>query len=272
MVGSNKVANVISMRNRFTMPTGFILAMTFLTRLPMPKVVNFQPEDMAKAVVWFPLAGMVVGLFVASAWWLGGLVHPALAGLLGLLMWVWVTGALHLDGLSDLTDALGAAHGNQARFLAVLSDPHVGSFGVVALVLQLLVKWVLLSLAAYDTLSFAVLVFIPAWARLGAAWWSLSLPSIKPGLGETFAWQGKTRQLVWTCCFLLAVSSLQPVLFLATLPLIFWRTWLSIKLGGQTGDALGAGIEVNESLSLLLILLTIHVLPAWALFVGSASL
>lgn len=241
------------------LPTGFILAMTFLTRLPMPKVVNFQPSDMAKAVVWFPLAGVVVGALVAAAWSLGNLIHPLLAGLFGLLLWVWVTGALHLDGLSDLTDALGAAHANEERFFSVLSDPHVGSFGVVALVLQLLMKWVLLTVLAYADLSAWWLIVVPAWARLGAAWWSLSLPSIKPGLSETFAWQGKPSQLGRGLGLLTLVSlMLSPVLLCALVPVLLWRVWLQWRLGGQTGDALGAGIELSESTTLLLLVVMIQ--------------
>lgn len=242
-----------------SLPTGFILAMTFLTRLPMPKVVNFQPSDMAKAVVWFPLAGVVVGALVAVAWSLGNLIHPLLAGLFGLLLWVWVTGALHLDGLSDLTDALGAAHANEERFFTVLSDPAVGSFGVVVLVLQLLMKWVLLTLLAYADMSAWWLVLVAAWARLGAAWWSLSLPSIKPGLGETFAWQGKVSQLGWGLGALTLTSLiLSPLLLSALVPVILWRVWLKWRLGGQTGDALGAGIELSESVTLLLLVIIIQ--------------
>jgi adenosylcobinamide-GDP ribazoletransferase len=237
------------------MPTGLILAITFLTRLPMPNVVNFEPADMRKSVVWFPVAGVVIGCFVALAWWLGGLVHPALAGLLGLLMWVWITGALHLDGLSDLTDALGASHRNTERFFEVLSDPHVGSFGVVALVIQLLSKFVLLALAAEYHLSLIVIVLLPAWARLGAAWWSLSLPSIKPGLGEIFAWQGKSSQLWFGASALFVLSLWQPIVLVAIVPMMLWRFWLKRRLGGQTGDALGAGIELVESGALLLLVL-----------------
>ncbi len=242
------------------MPTGLILAITFLTRLPMPKVVNFEPADMRKSVVWFPVAGVVVGCFVALAWWLGGLVHPALAGLFGVLMWVWITGALHLDGLSDLTDALGASHRQPERFFSVLSDPHVGSFGVVALVIQLLSKFVLLSLAAEYHMSLLLIVLLPAWARLGAAWWSLSLPTLKSGLAQTFAWQGKSSQLWFGASVLFVLSLCQPIVLVAIVPMMLWRFWLKRRLGGQTGDALGAGIELVESGALLLLVVLLAVL------------
>ncbi|MBP9916473.1 MAG: adenosylcobinamide-GDP ribazoletransferase, partial [Thiobacillaceae bacterium] len=86
---------------------GLILAIQFLTRLPTPRVVDFRPEELAGGVVWFPLVGGLVGGLVAAAVWLGGLLDPWLGALLGLAVWVAVTGALHLDGLADLADALG---------------------------------------------------------------------------------------------------------------------------------------------------------------------
>ncbi|MFM9449620.1 adenosylcobinamide-GDP ribazoletransferase, partial [Streptomyces acidiscabies] len=78
--------------------------------------------------------------------WLGAQRDPWAGALFALVGWVGVTGALHLDGLGDMADAAGAAHGDRARLSAVLADPHIGSFGVVAIALQLLAKLVLLRL------------------------------------------------------------------------------------------------------------------------------
>jgi adenosylcobinamide-GDP ribazoletransferase len=224
---------------------GLILAIQFLTRLPTPQVRDFQADDLARAAVWFPLVGLFIGALVAAALALGARVDPWLGALLALLAWVWLTGALHLDGLCDLADALGAAHGNRERFLAVLADPHVGAFGVVALVLQLLSKLVLLMLLARAELFWAVL-FVPAWARLGTLVWA-RLPSIKPGLGERFSWQCPTWGIaLWGAALSLA-GLIHPAL-LAALPLILvWRAFLLTRLGGMSGDALGAGVEWLES-------------------------
>src|SRR3546814_8709594 len=78
---------------------------------------------------------------------------------------VGITGALHLDGLSDLADARGAAHGDRDKLLTVLADPHVGSFGVTVIVLQLLAKAVLLH--ATVQVSLPALIFIHFAARIG---------------------------------------------------------------------------------------------------------
>jgi adenosylcobinamide-GDP ribazoletransferase len=233
---------------------GLILATQFLTRLPTPPVRDFQPQDLARAAIWFPLVGLLIGALVAAALWVGARVDPWLGALLALLAWVWVTGALHLDGLCDLADALGAAHGDPERLLRVLADPHVGAFGVVALVLQLLAKLVLLMLLARYELFWAVLL-IPAWARLGPLVWA-RLPSIKPGLGERFAWSCPSWVIAcgrWPCC---RPARYIPALLAAPVLILLWRGYLLKRLGGMTGDALGAGVEVLES-GLLLMLVVV---------------
>lgn len=234
---------------------GFFLAIQFLTRLPTPAVRDFQADDLARSAAWFPAVGLLLGGLLALVASAALRFDPWLAALLVLLAWVWLTGGLHLDGLADTFDALGAAHRNRERFLQVLSDPHVGSFGVIALVLQLAAKLVLLGVAFSHGVSPLVLLLIPAWARLGALWWSQSLPSLKPGLGERFKWRaGRWLPLAWLL-LLLAASLPFAGLWLAPLVLWFWRRFLLYKVGGMTGDCLGAGVEVSEALLLLAVVL-----------------
>lgn len=230
---------------------GLWLALGFLTRLPVPTVQPFDPAQLARSVVWFPVVGLLIGALVMGAAWLGSQRDPLLGALAGLLVWVAVTGALHLDGLADSCDALGAAHRDRERFLAVLADPHLGAFGVVALLLQLLAKFVLLLLLARDG-HYAVLLLIPAWARWGVLWWS-RLPSLKPGLGEQFAWHGgESAWVIWAILLCLLSGVFAPVLCLLPLLVWGWRQFLWHRLGGMTGDLLGAGIEGVESASMLL--------------------
>lgn len=231
---------------------GFLLALQFLTRLPVPVALPFEAGALARSAVWFPAVGLVVGGLVAVAAWLGAWVDPWLGALLALLAWLWVTGGLHLDGLADLADALGAAHRDRERFLAVLADPHLGAFGAMALAMQLMAKLVLVMLALKLGTGLAALVLAPAWARLGALWWSQSLPPLKPGLGERYAWRagaGWTR--AWLAILLALSAGLAPALLAAPLLLVAWRAFLKARLGGMTGDCLGAGVEVTESATLL---------------------
>lgn len=264
-----------------------ILAIQFLTRLPTPQLKTFDPAWLADAARWFAPVGGLVGAIVWLAVLAGSLVDPWLAALAGLLAWLWVTGGLHIDGLADLADAQGAAHRSRERFLEVLKDPHLGSFGVLSLGTQLIVKLVLLMLlvklslaplapdapAAYPgdhsstgftalaglAATLGGLVLVPAWARLFTVAWSATLPSLAAGSGERFAWRPHWLSF-WLCGLLLAAASawLAPVLLLAPLAGLCWWVYLKRKLGGMTGDCLGAGIEVCESLLLLALVVAVR--------------
>ncbi|MCD5360654.1 adenosylcobinamide-GDP ribazoletransferase [Chromobacterium aquaticum] len=234
---------------------GLILALQFLTRLPTPQLREFKPEWLADSARWFAAVGLIVGALLLAALALGRGSDPWLAALLALLMWTWVTGGLHLDGLGDLADALGAAHRSRERFFEVLKDPHVGSFGALALILAVVSKLVLLMLLAKQPALPWGLLLIPAWCRCFALYWSASLPAIAPGSGERFAWRRHWPSLAVNTVLLAALSAwLAPALLLAPLAALAWRFFLLRKLGGMTGDCLGAGIELCEiGLMLLLV-------------------
>lgn len=224
-----------------------ILAVQFLTRLPTPQLKTFDPAWLADAARWFAVVGVLVGALVALPLALLGGQAPWLAAIVALLLWVWVTGALHLDGLADLADAQGAAHGSPQRLLEVMKDPHLGSFGVITLICQLATKLVLLMLLAQAG-AWPALLLVPAWARLFAVAWSATLPPLAAGSGERFAWRTHWPSF-WLAGGGLTVASalLAPALLLAPLAGLAWWGYLKRKLGGMSGDCLGAGIELSES-------------------------
>ncbi|MDO9361348.1 MAG: adenosylcobinamide-GDP ribazoletransferase, partial [Sphingopyxis sp.] len=163
---------------------GLIVAIQFLTRLPTPHI-TVSGDEFAASMRWFPAVGLIVGALVAGAGWAGALVDPWTGALAALVAWVAVTGALHLDGLGDIADASGAAHKDRARLIAVLGDPHVGSFAVVTIALQLIAKLVLLH-ALLDREAFAAIALVPFAARIGPLVWSRALPDLHAGLGSRF--------------------------------------------------------------------------------------
>jgi len=233
----------------------FILAVQFLTRIPTPQVSDFSPSSLSRASGFFPAVGLLIGVLLSATLYAGQVVDPWVAAILTLALWSFVTGALHLDGLSDLADALGAAHANPERFHDVLKDPHIGTFGVVTLIVQLFLKLVLLMLLAR---SGQVWLLIPlcAWARLGPLFWAHYLPVLKPsggaseGSGERFSWEINSAALWGWAGVLLLGGLVFPPLLAGPLVLGFWGLYLHRRLGGQTGDALGAGVEVSETLLL----------------------
>lgn len=224
---------------------GLLLATQFLTRIRVPASQEYSPREVSSSAWWFPVVGACVGFIVAAAFFAGHLQSAWLAAALGVVAWAWITGAMHLDGLADLTDALGAAHGDPRKFFAVLADPHVGTFGVVSIVLVLLLKFVLLAELTYEVLfAFAL---IPAWARLGALAWTRWLPSLKGGRARQLATDLPAGAIIgWSVLLLAASAFLAPILLTAPFVLAGWGLWLRVRLGGVTGDCLGAGIEITE--------------------------
>jgi adenosylcobinamide-GDP ribazoletransferase len=224
---------------------GLIVALQFLTRLPTPRLMVSEAE-FAASMRCFPAAGLVIGAIVATAVWLGAHLDPWTGALAALLAWVAVTGALHLDGLGDIADACGAAHKSRERVLAVLADPHLGSFGAVAIGLQLITKLVLLH-GLIEAEGFLALALIPFAARIGPLLWTLWLPDLHAGLASRFRSAVRPLHVVLWSAALLAAAWLSPGLLATPLLLAAWGTWLHRKLGGISGDGHGGGIEVTES-------------------------
>ena len=228
-----------------------VAAIRFLSRFPIP-AIHGTTEDLARSICWFPVVGLLIGGFLALLWHIGTLISPWVGALLGLWAWVWSSGALHLDGLGDVTDAAGAAHKGPERIHAVLKDPHIGSFGVIAICLQLLSKLVLLHELAYrGTGIILTLALIPAVARLGPLVWAHSLRPMHEGLGSLFSAAVTPRLLVFWGILWMAATWLQPAFVMTPAIILLWHHHLRKTFKGINGDGFGAGIEIMETLLLL---------------------
>ena len=236
------------------MRRGLVLAFAFMTRIPMPRLKDFSPDELDHSAVYFPLVGTVIGAVVAlPLYTLHG--RPWFAAWLSLLIWVWMTGALHLDGLGDVADAFGAAHRNPDRFFEVLKDPHTGLFGVVAVSMQLVTKLVLLGQLSDNHVAWGI-VLTPAWARWLTILCSRTIPQLPASSGERFTWPISWISILGWAIVLTAFASWLAPSTLVTLPLtllvtLYWRR----RLGGISGDGFGATIEVVESLLLCTLVL-----------------
>lgn len=238
---------------------GFLAALAFLTRLPVPRAAAEEAGDLARAAPWLPVVGALIGGLVALTVMLGAIINPWVGALLGLVVWVLVTGGLHIDGLGDVADGLGAAHGKADRFLEVARDPHLGSFGAIAIALQLIAKLVLLaSVAELTTLSglVAAVVLAAAWAR----WVPLALGRAVPPLTDGMASRLAAGIELHTVAREGAVLAVLALVFapgqIVALPIAAaWALYWRARLGGVTGDCHGASIEITESLLLFAVLL-----------------
>lgn len=227
--------------------TGLRRALGFLTILPVRSEGELTPGELGLAAGWFPLVGLGIGAALYGVdRLLELLLPPALSAALVLGLWVAATGALHLDGLADCCDGL-LASATSTRRLEILADVHAGAFGVVGVVLLLLIK-----AAAIASLADArALLLAPAAGRWIALLLARGHPARPQGLGARLhAEQGRAGML-WA---LPVVAGSLPfgVRGLAALAAGLLAAWAlgrmaRARLGGQTGDVLGAAIELSET-------------------------
>ena len=145
------------------------IAFGLLTTLPVRLPADWVEGDSGRASVWYPFVGLVIGALTWLAW--KGMMFafpPPVAGILTLLVWVVLTGGLHLDGLADCCDGLFVSAEKERR-LEVMKDPHVGAFGVIGLILILLLKAAALaSLSPVSSVSILLAASLARWCILPA--------------------------------------------------------------------------------------------------------
>lgn len=228
-----------------------LAALQFLTRIPVPSY-RFEPDTMARAAKFYPVVGAIVGLGAMALHWSlrahlpAGVIAMAVLIYLGL-----VTGGMHEDALADTFDGLGAG-GDRGRMLAIMHDSRIGSFGTLAIVLSVLLRWALLTEMEPSKFGSYVLV-----AQVLSRWTVLPLSALLPsaradGLGEKLARKVSIASLVLGSAFaivivgfVLGVHAVVPVAAASAVALFSGLVYRS-KLGGVTGDCLGATIQTSE--------------------------
>lgn len=248
----------------------FFIALQFFTRLPIPRWVGFEADWLQHAARYFPLVGLVVagvssGVFaLASMLW-----PPAVAVLLATIAGIYLTGAFHEDGFADVCDGFGGG-ATPERVLEIMKDSRVGAYGAIGIALLLALKCTTLTPMPAGTLLAALLVAHPL-SRLAAVSliWRLSYVRAE-GKAKPLAQRMSTGE------FLVAASSAAvPVLLAGWLNWLSWAAilsgmltaalvsfWLARfflrRIGGFTGDCLGAVQQVAEVAFYLGVLATLH--------------
>ena len=229
----------------------FLIALQFLTSLPVRLDRMPEPQAVGRSLLYYPLVGLLLG---AMLWLVGAVFENASAPLLAALLltgWVALTGGLHLDGLADSADAWLGGFGDRERTLTIMKDPRSGPLAVVVLVLLLLLKFVALwTLLATD--QRLALLLAPLLGRSALLGLFLTTPYVRPGgLGQVLAEQmpRDTSRIalggVVLACLALGSSGW---LALAATVGVGWlsRRAMCRRIGGTTGDTAGALLELVE--------------------------
>ena len=238
----------------------FLLALTFLTRTPLPADLGNRIDPDAKlsdAVVFFPIIGLIVGFGQACIWLLAGLVLPSsLSAGLAIAAGLVITGALHEDGLADCADGLGATS-DRKKALEIMRDSRIGTYGALALASSLLLRWAALS--SLETFSGLLALLIAHSASRSAMTIALRFSEYaRPeGLGKLASGPLSERDfslaIAIPCVVAIAFGWLNGLAAVALGLLAAWGLlkYLQRRLGGYTGDGLGAIQQVCEVTVLL---------------------
>jgi adenosylcobinamide-GDP ribazoletransferase len=233
----------------------FLLALQFLTRLPVPDP-GYTPERMARSVRWHPAAGIVIGALVAAVWWAAAAIWPPVAAaILCTAFSLLLTGAFHEDGFADACDGLGGGQ-TRERALEIMRDSRLGTYGAAGLFLMLagkiaalallppaLVPWALIAGHAASRASSVFVIATAAYVR-------------DHGTGKPVS-EGMTRADLRVAlatgaaaCLPLVVAGGGGGLAAALAGLlaghVLMRRRFERRLGGYTGDCLGAVQQCSE--------------------------
>ena len=240
-------------------------AFIFFTRLPFWRL-HQPPKECYKTVVeHWPLTGWLTGGLMAATLWLGSMYLPyPVAVLLAIVVRLLVTGALHEDGLADFLDGFGGGGSDRERILTIMKDSHIGTYGVIGLILyELLLAAALLSMSPYMA-ALAILAATP-YARMVASQLIIMMPYARKA--EDAKARTVYRKMDWRAGISLTIQGLLPmavVLWMTHLPwetvifvpcLVMYFLYLLIwnKIRGYTGDCCGAVCLLVELTVLLVI-------------------
>jgi adenosylcobinamide-GDP ribazoletransferase len=243
----------------------FFIALQFLTRVPVPRWVGFEPEWLNQSARHFPGVGLCVGAVAAGVLWLGlALWTPAVAVGLSMAAPLLLTGGFHEDGFADTCDGLGGSVSRE-RALEIMKDSRIGAYGAMGLVLMLGLKAA--TLAALPLMwALPALLFAHTASRSAAVLLIRVLPyagdvehaKAKP-LAQRVSAIGVAVAAGWALALATALWEWQPQVGsalavsggLVLLGAAAWARVLKRRLGGATGDTLGAAQQITELLALL---------------------
>ena len=242
-----------------------ILMIQFMTRYPIPVTVDFTAERFVQGMKWMPLVGLLAGLPAAAGFLLADwLLGREMAAIAAVILLIVVTGGLHLDGIADTADGL-FCYRSRERMLEIMRDSTLGANGVIAIVLAILVKYILLHAIPGDG-GVPALLIAPLLGRMALTWHSAVARYAREerGIGDFVNQTGLAQASAATLLSLVLVTAIlllggmQPslvplvvgILHLPSIGLaVLFAAYLSWRLGGITGDTIGATIELAELLS-----------------------
>ena len=246
----------------------FLLALQFLTRLRLPVAVDYAPDAMRDSPRWYPGVGVVIGAVAAVVYWgAAGLFTPLLAALIATAAGVILTGALHEDGFADACDGLGGNRPRE-RVLEIMRDSRIGTYGVLGL--GLMIGGKVAALAAMPVVAVPLVLIAGHAASRASVLWAMASSDYVRDQGSASVVAGGVNQRAAVTALLTTIVALLPLLFVLPVAALVvglaglaaghfaMRRRFETRLGGYTGDCLGAVQQCSEIGFYLGVLVLVH--------------
>ncbi len=231
-----------------------IILIQFMTRIPVFVNVEYDEEKLGKSIKYFPLVGAIIGIFLYGINILAGkiTVNRQIAAIIIIIAEIFITGLIHIDGLADTADGL-FSYAEKEKILEIMKDSRVGTNGAVALILYFMTKVILLSEIRPE-----YIILYPVISRLST--------SINAGLGEYARKNGMSNGIIgkngkkeagisiiitMILSFIILKAKGLIILIFAILFILLLMKGVKRKIGGITGDTMGASLELTSILVLL---------------------
>jgi adenosylcobinamide-GDP ribazoletransferase len=236
----------------------FVIALRFLTHIPFPlKHNDYSEQDWGRSVLAYPLIGLIIGLILFFIYKMFVGHNAGVIAVLLLTVWVLLTGGLHIDGLADSADAWIGGHHDRERAFEIMKDACCGPVAVATVFLVLLIKFVALKALVQQSNGVAF-ILIPVLSRTAAVVLLLTTKYVReeePG----FVLSSKLPRLSAIIVCVVVVLLLIMFIGAESLKILFslfvvgylLRLFMLRRLGGMSGDAAGAFIEIIEAVLLL---------------------
>lgn len=235
--------------------------MQFLTRIPLPVKIKFDEKKFGKSMVLSPVAGLIIGIILGFVYYFARMTEKNIfAAVIVVAAEIIITGGLHLDGLADTFDGI-FSNRPKDKILEIMKDSRIGTNGTIALILVILCKTALLISISSMNL-FYYLFALPAISRMNILWAAgTSEYAAKDGMGKSVVQSTGSREIIIATVITCAISAifLRWAAFLAVPAAIAFSylfcAYVKKKIGGITGDILGAVIELTEIVVLFVLFL-----------------
>lgn len=230
-----------------------LLMIVFLTRIPIKYPYEYKEEDFVKGIKLLPIVGMIIGLVMYIPTMLDKYIDKPIIILLVWLTYIWITGGLHLDGLTDTFDGI-FSNRDRERMLEIMKDSRIGTFGVIGLLFVLFCNIVV----SYY-LGYKVFILVPIIGR-SAALISCSISRYarnEDGMGTIFIENCGLKEVIFALISTFLVSyilfdiKVLIVIFITYLLVVLTTKYIKTKIGGMTGDTIGFVIEVSQSIFII---------------------